>query len=224
MLLLSRAADICRAAGDLKGLATIKINAADTLLVIRKPSEAILKAEEALSLLPPDCVRLTLLARSIITESLVALGRLPEALKSYEATKPLYDEIGGDLMLFKAEYLEARILDALGYAHESEKLFRSAIGGVTEMENYRFSFFLRFALFESLFKRDALGKAARLCQEGLDLLQTIEGVHPQMRQVWRDLLAAVKVKALTESNLAEVREYLVRHWALPARQAPFSGA
>ena len=98
-----------------------------------------------------------MLARSIITESMVALGRLPEALKSYEATKPLYDEIGGELMLFKAEYLEAKILDALGYARESEKLFRSAIDGATEMESYRLSFFLRFAFFESLFKRDALG-------------------------------------------------------------------
>ena len=44
-----------------------------------------------------------------------------------------------------------------------------------------------------------------------------------MCQVWRDLLAAVKVKALTETHLAEMRDYLVRHWALPARRAPFSG-
>jgi tetratricopeptide (TPR) repeat protein len=224
VLLVTRAADIYRSAGDLKGLATMKIQAAGAFQGASKPSEAILMAEEALSLLTPGYIRLEMLARSIITESLVALGRLPEALKSYEAAKPLYDEIGGELMLFKAEYLEAKILDALGYAHESEKLFRSAIDGATDMENYRLSFSFRFAFFESLFKRDALVKAAQLCQEGLDLLQTIEGVHPQMHQVWRDLLAAVKVEALTETHVAEVREYLERHWALPARQPPFSGA
>jgi tetratricopeptide (TPR) repeat protein len=223
LLLMSRAADIYRNTGDLKGLATMKIHAADTLQVAGKPSEAILMAEEALSLLTPYCIRLVMLARSIITESLVALGRLPEALKSYESAKPLYDEIGGEVMLLKAEYLEAKILDALGYARESEKLFRSAINGMTEMENYRLSFFYRFALFESLFKRDALGKAARLCEEGIDLLQMMEGVHPQMLQVWHDLLAAVKVKALKEAHLAEMRDYLVRHWASPARRAPFSG-
>jgi tetratricopeptide (TPR) repeat protein len=223
LLLVNRAADIYRNAGDLRGLATMKIHAADALQVTNQPSEAILMAEEALSLLTPDCIRLVMLARSIITESLVALGRLPEALKNYESTKPLYDEIGGELTFLKAEYLEAKILDGLNYVREAEKLFRSAIDGVTEMEVYRLSFLWRFAFFESLFKRDALGKAARLCQEGIDLLQRMEGAHPQMRQVWQGLLAAVKVKALTETHLSEMRDYLVRHWASPARRAPFSG-
>lgn len=223
VLLVSRAADIYRKAGDLKGLATMKIHAADTLQVAGKPSDAVMMAEDALTLLTPDCIRLEMLARSIITESMVALGRLPEALKSYEATKPLFDEVGGELTLLKAEYLEAKILDALGYARESEKLFRSALDGVTEMEIYRQSFLFRFAFFESLFKRDALGKAARLCQEGIDLLQKTDRVHPQMCQVWRDLLDAVKAQALMEGHLEEMREYLVRHWTSPALRAPFSG-
>ena len=222
VLLVSRAADIYRKTGDFKGLATMKIQAAGALQGAGKPSEASMMAEDALTLLTPDCLRLEMLARSIITECMVALGRLPEALKSYEATKPLYDEVGDELTLFKAEYLEARILDALGYARESEKLFRSAIDGATEMEAYRLSFLFRFAFFESLFKRNALGKAARLCQEGIDLLQKIDTTHPQMCQVWRDLLAVVKTEALMEDHLAEMREYLVRHWASPARQAPFS--
>ncbi len=147
----------------------------------------------------------------------------PEALKSYEATKPLYDEVGGELTTFKAEYLEAKILDALGYARESEKLFRSAIEGATELEAYRLSFLFRFAFFESLFKRNALSKAAQLCQEGIDLLQQTGAVHAQMRQVWQDLLAAVEAKSFTEAHLAEMRDYLVRHWASPALRAPLFG-
>ena len=127
------------------------------------------------------------------------------------------------MTLLKAEYLEAKILAALGYARESEKLFRSAIDGVTEMEAYRLSILFRFAFFESLFKRNALGKAARLCQEGIELLEKTDGVHPQMRQVWRDLLDAVQAEALKEAHLVEMREYLVRHWALPSARAPFSG-
>jgi tetratricopeptide (TPR) repeat protein len=220
VLLVSRAAELYRNAGDFKGLATMKIQAADVLY--DKPSEAIPMAEDALALLTPDCLRLEMLARSIITDCMVALGRLPEALKSYEATKPLYDEVGDELTLFKAEYLEAKILDALGYARESEKLFRSAVDGTTEMEAYRLSFLFRFAFFESLFKRNALGKAARLCQEGIDLLQKTDRIHPQMCQVWRDLLAVVKAEALMEDHLVEMREYMVRHWASPARRAPFS--
>ena len=222
LLLMSRATDIYKNAGDLKGLATVKIKAADFLQGAGNSSDAIMMAEDALTLLTPDCVRLAMLARSIITENLVTLGRLPEALNSYETTKPLYDEMGDELTLFKAEYLEAKILDALGHARESEKLFRSAIDGVTDMEIYRLSFLWRFAFFESLFKRNALGKAARLCEEGIDLLGTTDRVHPQMCQVWRDLLAAVQAEALKEAHLAEVRDYLVRHWALPSRRAPFT--
>ncbi|HEV7509020.1 MAG TPA: hypothetical protein VGS07_29360 [Thermoanaerobaculia bacterium] len=150
-------------------------------------------------------------------------GREPEALKSYEATKHLYDEVGGELTLFKAENLEAKLLDALGHARESEKLFRSAIDGASELEAYRLSFIFRFAFFESLFKRDALGKATQLCQEGIDLLQQTGTVHSQMCQVWRDLLAAVETKAFREAHLAEMRDYLVRHWASPAVRTPFFG-
>jgi tetratricopeptide (TPR) repeat protein len=219
--LADRAADICRSAGDLKGLATMKINAADTLLAASKPGEALLMAKAALSILPSGGIRMELLARSIVTESLVELGRLPEALKSYEATETLYEETEGELMLSKTEYLEGKLLGALGHARESEKLFRSAVDGMTELENYRLSFAFRFEFFESLFKRGTFGKAARLCQESIDLLQTLERIHPQMLQVWRDLLTAVKMKALTESHLTEMRNYLVRHWALPARRAPF---
>src|ERR1700681_348558 len=112
VLLESRAAEIYRNAGDFKGLATMRIQTADTLQKSNRPSEAIRTAEDALTLLTPDCIRLEMLARSIITESMVALDRLTEALKSYEATKPLYDEVGDELTLLKAEYLEAKILDA----------------------------------------------------------------------------------------------------------------
>jgi tetratricopeptide (TPR) repeat protein len=223
VLLESRAAEIYRNAGDFKRLATMKIQTADTFQKAGRPSEAIRMAEDALTLLRPDCIRLEMLARSIITDSMVALGRLPEALKSYEATKPLYDEVGDELTLFKAEYLEARILDASGSIRESEKLFRRAIDGATEMESYRISFLFRFAFFESLFKRDALGKAARLCQEGIDLLQQTGTAHSQMCQVWQDLLAAVEAKAFREAHLAEMRNYLVRHWTSPALRAPIFG-
>jgi len=86
----------------------MKIQAADALQGAGRLSEAITMAQDGLALLTPDCVRLEMLARSIVTESLLALGKLSEALKSYEATKPLYDEVGGELTRLKAESLEAK--------------------------------------------------------------------------------------------------------------------
>jgi tetratricopeptide (TPR) repeat protein len=220
--LLSQATGLYQSAGDSKGVAKMKIKAADALYGASKLSEAMRMAEDALTLLStdPEAVRLKLLARSIIIESMIALERPTAARRRYEATKHLYHEVGGKLTLLRGEYLEAKLLDALGHARESEKLFRKAIDGVTEMEAYRLSFLFRFAFFESLFKRDALGKAARLCEESIDLLQSTRGSHSQMSQVWKDLLAAVKAQALKGYHLAIMRDYLVRHWAAPALQAP----
>jgi hypothetical protein len=86
----------------------------------------------------------------------------------------------------------AQILDAFGYARESEKLFRSAIDGLTDAEIYRSAFIARLALFESFFKRDAFGKAIRFCEETLDLLKMTKGIHAQISQVWQELLKAVR--------------------------------
>jgi tetratricopeptide (TPR) repeat protein len=220
--LMSQAAGLYQSVADSKGVATMKIKAGDALYGAGKPEEAIGMAEDALAILAsdPEAVRLKLLARSIIIESMVTLGRPTAARRRYEATKHLYHEVGGRLTLLRGEYLEAKLLDALGHARESEKLFRKAIDGVTEMEVYRLSFLFRFAFFESLFKRDALGKAARLCEESIDLLQSTKESHSQMSQVWKDLLAAVKAEALKEYHLAIMRDYLVRHWASPASRKP----
>lgn len=222
VLLLAQAEDFYKEAGDFKGLASVRIYIASALLEAGRAEESLSMATEALHYLTPDCVRLEMLARSIITESLVFQGRPEEALRSYASTKHLYVEVGGDIIQSKTEYLEARILDALGYARESEKLFRSAIAGLTESENYRPALLARLALFESLFKRGALGKAARLCEEAIDLLQKTDMIHVQMRQVWKGLLAAVRAEALTALKIQEVRTYLVRHWTAPASNVPFS--
>jgi len=221
-ILVRQAAEIYRLARDTKGLARMKIQEADALQAASHPQEALALAEDALNLLTPDCVRLEMLARSIITESMVSLGRLSEALRSYEATKTLYHEVGEELTLLKAEYLEAKLLDALGHVRESEKLFRSAIEGFTEAELFRSALAAMFALFESLFKRGAFGKAARLCEEAIDLLKKTEGVHSQMSKVWRDLLEALQAQALTEAHLSRMRDYLVRHWTAPAPSTPFA--
>jgi tetratricopeptide (TPR) repeat protein len=217
--IFGQAASIYRKEQNYKGLATVKIQQADALFGAGKVGDALEMAEAALGLLRPENARLELSARSIITECLIVLGRLSEATSSYEATEHLYD-MGGDLVYFKAEYLEAKLLDARGHARESEKAFVRAIDGVTELEAYRLSILFRFALFESLFKRSAFGKCARLCEETIELLEQPGTAHSQMPQVWKDLLAAVQAEILKECHLAEMRRYLARHWAVPAARVP----
>ena len=216
---MSQAANLYQAADDLKGVATMKIQAADALFGADQASEALITAEGAVAMLTHKDIRLELLARIVITESLIVLGRLSEATSSHEAAEHLF-EMGGDVAYFKGEYLEAKILDARGHARESEKRFRNAIDGFTEAEVYKPGLLARFAFFESLFKRSALGKCARLCEETIELLQRPDTAHSQMPLVWKDLLAAVQAEMLREHHLAEMRRYLARHWAVPAARVP----
>jgi tetratricopeptide (TPR) repeat protein len=218
--LMARASEIYRRLMDWAGLAKMRVQEAAALLAAYRAEEALAKAEEALTLLTPREGRLEMLTRSILTESLLVLGRLPEALRSLDATRPLYQQFPGGLTSLRVSYLEARILDALGCAREAEKLYRDAADGFAEAEVYKDAFVIRLALFETLFRRGALDKAARFCQESIKLLERTGTAHEQMIQVWRSLHQHVASRALKDYHIVEVQRYLSRHWASPAPKAP----
>jgi tetratricopeptide (TPR) repeat protein len=217
--LLLRAAAIYGNAGLQGELAKIHIQEAHAFFIGNAPDMAIGKAEEALLLLSPFNVELQAVAKSLITESLVVTGRVEEALRSFEETRHLYEELGESYKV-KTLYLQARLADGLGSVRESEKLFRKAIQGFTERECYKDAFLARLALLESFFQREAVHKAERLCEEAIDLLQKTDRIHSQIIKVWRDLLSYVRSQRLKTYHLAEVRDYLVRHWTAPAPRPP----
>lgn len=218
---LAQATRIYHREQDIASVATIKVQEANTLLAACRHEEAVACAAEALRLLTPREARLQMLAKSIITESLVFLGRSSEALCSLVATQPLYEQIWGPRTELQLGYLEALLLDSLGHALESEKLYRNVIAGYMEAEHYKEVFRILLTLFESLFRRGALGRAARVCEEALEMLEeTGARCHSQLIGLWRDLLTLVTARHLTEHQLLEARQYLARHWNTPARRAP----
>ncbi len=218
--LMARAAEIYRKLVDRAGLAKIRVQEAYALLGDARAEEALANAEDALDLLTPQEGRLEMFARSIITESLLGLGRLPEALRSWDGTRHLYQQFAGGLSSFRVAHLEAQMLAALGCAREAEKLYREAADGFADAEVYKTALFIRLDLFQSLFRRGALDKAARLCEESIQLLEQTGRAHDQMKQVWRDLLQLLTSQALKEYHVAEVQRYMSRHWASPAPRAP----
>lgn len=221
---LERAAALHRKAGDLASLATVAVQRASSLLAACRHEEAVVKAEEALQLLPPKSTRLELLARNIITASLVFLGQPAAALKSYFATRPLVEQLPGLRTELQSEYLEALLLDALGHAREAEKAFRCAIAGFMEAELYKDAFLILLTRFELLFQRGALEEAAGACQEALGLMrQPGVACHDQMEVLWRGLLALAQARRLTQHQALAARRYLGRHWNVPARHAPLEG-
>lgn len=217
--LLSRAAALYRVGHDSTGLASVAVQEASALLAGSRFDEAIHRAEEALSVLTPPDARLEMLARSIITECLVELKRPQEALRSLVATWPIYKQLSGRSIQLRIGYLEARLLDLFGCIRESEKSFREVIDGHIEEELYKDAFLITLTYFESLYKRGALDKAARVCEDASRWLDT-PLCHDQMKQVWAELLDQVRSRALTQGRVLQVRIYLQRHWSVPAARLP----
>jgi tetratricopeptide (TPR) repeat protein len=221
--LLGRAAELYRSARDPAGLSTMAVQEASTLLAACRHEEAVARAREALTLLAPGEARLEMLARSIITECLVYLGRSSEALRSFVATRPLYEQFWGRRTELDVGSLEALLLDSLGCVRESKKAFRKVIAGYIEEELYKDAFLTLLTFFEILVKRGAFRKAKQIYQQAADLLaQAGSGSHEQMRQVWRHLLQQMERESLKEDLLQEVRQYVYRHWNTPAPRPPFA--
>ena len=220
--LLGRAADLYRVARDPSGLSTVAVKESSTLLAACRHEEAVARAREALALLPPGEARLEMLARSIITECLVYLGRPSEALRSFVATRPTYEQLGGRRTELRVGYLESLLLDSLGCVRESEKAFRKVIAGYIEEELYKDAFLTLLTFFEILVKRGSFRKAKQIYQQAADLLaQAGSGSHEQMRQVWRHLRQQIERESLKEHQLQEVRQYAYQHWNTPAPRPPF---
>jgi tetratricopeptide (TPR) repeat protein len=213
---LAQAAERYRASQDANGLASVAVKEAGFLFNEGRFEEAMAQAKEALEQLAPlRNLRLEMLSKDILTDCLIELKRPAQARRTFLASRPLYEQLWSPRTQLESDYRKARLLDAFGYARESEKAFRAVIDGALEEGLYKSAFLYILAFFESLLKRGALDKAARLCEDAGALLNT-PFCHPQMKRVWEDLIAEVRSRAVTLGKLLEVRLYTLRHWSIPA--------
>src|SRR6185295_18279780 len=157
-----RAVEIFRELEDWAAVAHNAVKEAGCLLAACRPAEAIERARFALKRTPPHEIRLQVLAKFILVESLVVLERPLEALPQFLEAKALCAQADPGTRL-RALHFEALLLDGLGCARESEKLFRHAIKAFFDHELYKQAFLTLLTLFECLCRRGALGKAAALC-------------------------------------------------------------
>jgi len=224
VVLLSRAAENCRAIGDWDGVARLAVQEAGTLLAAGKAEEAMSCAEEVLALRSAlVSQRLEFLARSIIVECLAVLNRPQEALLSFIDSKRLHHEFPEYRL--RISKLKARVLDALGLTREAERLLRVVARGNMNTEQYKEAFLTMLTLFEMHFKRGDLDKAEKVCDETLTMFeQSGEACHAQMVKVWEELRRMVQERRLTDPELRNVRQYLVWYWSVPAAKQPFAAA
>jgi tetratricopeptide (TPR) repeat protein len=214
-----RAVEIYRQLEDRQQVAHNLVLEAHCLIAASRPADAIAKARSVLELMPPFEVRIQVLARFILVEGLVTLGRPLEALRYFEQAEPLCRDAELGLRL-RSLYQEAILLDGLGSVRESEKLFRAAIKSFFENELYKDAFIALLTLFECFCRRGALRKAAALCESAIEATSEAgEACNEQIRRAWEDLLAAVRVRQLSEEELMHARRFLIRNWSVPVAGA-----
>lgn len=214
----SRAVEIYRDLKDCQGVAHNLVLEAGCLLAAGRPREAIEKASSALERIPPSEIRLLALARLALVESLITLRRPLEALSYFRQAEPLCNTDLG--MQLRALFYEAWLLDALGRVRESEKLFRATIKSYFEHELYKEAFITLLTLFECFCRRGALTKAAALCEAAIEATSEAgEACNDQIRRAWEELLAAVRIRQLSEEELVHARRFLIRSWSVPVAGA-----
>ncbi|MFL6199772.1 MAG: helix-turn-helix domain-containing protein [Thermoanaerobaculia bacterium] len=208
------AVKIFRGLEDWQAVAHNTVLEAGCLLAASRPAEAIERARFALERMPPEELRLRVLAKLLLVESLVILERPLEALPYFQEAKSLCEQADPRSRLL-ADAIKAQLLDGLGCVRESEKLFRQTVKTFFDQEQYKQAFIALLTLFECLCRRGALGKAAALCEEAIAASSEAgEACNEQIRRVWEELLAAVSVRQLSESELVHARQFFVRNWSV----------
>jgi tetratricopeptide (TPR) repeat protein len=211
-----RAVEIFRDLEDWQAVVHNVVLETSCLLAACRPDEGIERARFALERMPPHEIRLQVLAKLALVEGLILLERPLEAFPDFIEAKSLCEHVDTGTRL-RLVYFEARLLASLKRIPESEKLFRHTIKTYFDQELYKEAFITLLTLFECLVRRGALGKAAALCEEAIAATsQAGSACNEQIRRAWEELLAVVRVRQLSESELIQARQYLVRNWSVAA--------
>lgn len=158
--LLGRARELHARREDWSNVARVAVQEASALQELY-PEEALGKAAEALRLLQGSDARLAMYAKSIITESLIVLRRIPEALRNLQETRPLYEQFQEARVQIQIQFIEARILDAGDCVRDAEKLYSEVAVAYGEAELYKDAFVARLALSRLLLSTGQNGQGRR---------------------------------------------------------------
>jgi tetratricopeptide (TPR) repeat protein len=216
LALARQAVEIFRGLEDGYGEAHNAVLEAAILTAACRPAEALEKARQAFTHIPTYEVRLQILARLIVIDCLVTLGRSSEALHHFRAWQPIFEQAADLGTRLKRAHAEARLLDALGHDREAEKLFRGTVRTFFDHELYKDGFVTLLTLFECLCRRGALRKAADLCEEAIAAMsESGDACNDEVRRTWEELLAVVKIRQPGDEELAAARNYLICNWSVP---------
>jgi tetratricopeptide (TPR) repeat protein len=120
----------------------------------------------------------------------------------------------------RGRFTGARLLDALGFRQQAERLFDQVVDRDIEHDLYKDAFLDLLYLYGRHLQAGDVEKAVRVCRRALTDPTLAAVAHDQMRTLWSQLLEAAQRQAISEDLLRELRQYLAVHWKHPAGKPP----
>lgn len=183
-----------------------------------EPAKGLVALDRAAPLIPAEDTYLTLLADLLRVECLIEVRKPNEALQVYRRCSQLL--ITNPRMQIRGKFTGARLLDALGFRQQAERLFDEVVDRDVEHELYKDAFLDLLYLYGVHTKSGDLEKAAHVCRRALTDATLSAIAHEQLRDLWTQLLEAAEHRPIREDSLGDLRQYVSVHWKHPAATPP----
>lgn len=185
-----------------------------------EPAKGLEVLDRAAPLIPPGDAYLVLSAGMIRVECLIGINKPSEALQVFRRASELLATSPKVRTRIRGKFTSARLLDALGYKSQAERLFQEVIDRDIEHELYKDALLDLLYLYGHHRKAGELEAAARVCQRALTDSALSNVSHDQLRTLWSQLLEAARSQAISQDLLRDLRQYLNAHWKHPAAVPP----
>lgn len=184
------------------------------------PAKGLAALDRAVPLIPGDDSYLKLLAELLRVECLIGVGKPSEALQVFRRCSRLLVANPRARMRIRGRFIGAKLLDAIGFRQQAERLFDEVVNGDVEHELYKDAFLDLLYLYEFHMQAGDLEKAARVCRRALTDSALSAVAHEQLQALWTQLLDAAQRQAISQDLLRDLRRYLSVHWKHPAVTPP----
>lgn len=190
------------------------------ILAGHEPAKGLVMLDHAMPLIPDGDSRLMLCAEMLRVECLIEICKPNEALQVFRRSSHLLAASPQIRPQIRGRFTGARLLDALGFTQQAERLFDEVVDRDVEHELYKDAFLDLLYLYGRHAKAGDLEKAARVCRRALTDSALSAAAHDQLRALWTELLAATQRQAISQELLKDLRQYLSVHWKQPAATPP----
>jgi len=182
------------------------------------PKRGLILLDEADAKFPPGDP-LTLNARICRIECLIKTGQLRAAVSHFTVC----ERPNKGRMQIRYKFLGARLLHALGYRKEAERVFQHVVTDDLERDLFKDALLdLLFLLNVHLFEGE-VAKALAVCRRALGEPVLAEFSHEQLKGVWQQVQVAVENRVFDPEALSSLKHYMSLHWRHPASHPPTFG-